>query len=525
MKEGINRRFLVTPNGTLDGLGCDPAVDIGREMLVQPHLGSDTITVYDPLFSEPYTIGDGSTYKDPAIDTFVKTAFWSNLPTMSIRQLQDTEITAHEPGAPRWSVGQHMLSATRVALQVGASPEEIMYYAIHDAAKCIGAHRTDDLFQGRGVETFHDHALERLLISSGFLGRMATAGLLDTKGELKGFGIAPAHLENASPPGSAARHPSKSGFLDYERLQFRTHEGMLYCFDVKTARQIIACAKMVETGVPEFGNQIIVWDTDATEALTIAGTRMATENWGDWLSATNDQLINELIKYVHSINSIEGGEINQLSPYDSVYELEEVWMDRLYRIARHNPAVAGMLKIITVTAAYNRQTHEQLNDTNNRYQGPKLPEWMYFKPLVFNDSQQQFEVRDRGKLLSIQMKSGKQRPFDPVVYDEKQGFQRISKVRPAVGRFIAEQTQWVDTSYEMLIDLSHKELGLTAKQRQAIARVFTVNESTWDKTLARTALITGEGDSDRANFAERYARISQQYLMIGSVAFSDKQLE
>lgn len=448
------------------------------------------LEVEDPLFEEPYRIGDGSIIPYKTAEDIILQSWKHNALALSTRQLTNTAEFTTKPGTDRWSRMGHELSVAALTAQKGGSEEEVIQASQHDKAHRLGSHRTDDLLEGRGAESSHDNNLVSFLQRNGFFARLQRKGIIDEDGRLAngtGRGLVDiiAHDEHELPR-SFTNQPGHTGSMEVERLQYIAQEAVIWLYEPALVREGLRHAVRAEHA--EHGEHIVFDDAEAARLFMTAQVRCSTEHWNDPLNDVIDELLMTLDRrlFVAPKTPMTNG---QYFPGDVMYTTEETWLEYYRLQAEKDPFSSAILKIALKLAEQQRAIHENY-DRDDAYTGPVSPSWMYtFSTLDSGRAHTAQGVgKGRGNFLTIEMLPGKTRSIDPWVKQPTGRWERLTTLMPEMKEYKENQSQWCATTtgpFDVVISFDHPSLGLTPQEKRSIAPGVRMIKQLWPKILER----------------------------------------
>lgn len=512
----------VTPHGGLPGepLAFDPE----REVQITHLTGPNVYSVDDPLFADPYRIGDRSTLNHPAVDGYAKAAleyFGIGLHG-SVRHLVNREQEETIQGLGRWASMQHAISAGMVAQVFGCNPVEVMYHFTHDIGKGPGGHPFESAVAPRDQEDVHDRERLSFAKRSGFIAHLMRCGVIDEKKNfihLDGVTITDVLDKKAidAREGTIINWPSSTGNLEPERVQYILQEGVSRGAISPVLAREIAAAIYRDPYSPE-GDQLIFkrGTEDLAEELWRLQLRWYTENWQEPVGEAIDELKLAQFRFMMTYPDPALRSYQRHYVMDEIRMLEEDLME-ITDSAQTSTAKAfnSAIKKITLSIAkHQRDVHAGYGTYSNLYPGPILPAWMEVRePLLRSTDHKQrtvhnYDKQHNGEYLLLEMQLGKVRTIDPWV-DTPEGLKRITQRRPYLKELRQQQSRWCNTNYDIYIDLSHPRLGLTRAERAGLRDGLAYGEANWTEALCR-APMPGELLTQRVQAASaRYRKIGR----------------
>ncbi len=492
MRENTEVTHFRTPRG------AEPSAEPSQpyEMVVTEHQAAGKATrldIADPLFDEPYTIGDSSII-EPAVEEVLLTYWQHNVRQMSTRQLSNTAPFTTKTGTDTWSRMQHELSTAVITARFGGSAQQVLEAGTHDAAHRKSSHLVDDLLGPRGKEDAHEGVGEYLR-STGFAAKLKQQGILDEEERFVRLGGLPfsamCGYQGKAP--SFTNQSGRLGHMEAERLQYIGQEAAIWIYPLQLVREAMGHA--VRDQHKEHGDHVVFDDVDAARLFTKAQIRCHTEHWNDPINDVIDELVMTLDRrlltdwnHIHTI----GEEYLRYYPGDVLHVAEEDHYAKYLALAEKDAFTSAILKIALKLAEQQRNVHAAY-EKDDDYQGPQLPAWLnlqeaYELGIESRESQMLHKVSGSSQLVA-EMLPGKHRYIDPFVLIQRGVWKRLSDVTPDVEQYRVSQTKYTQkTAYDVVIDFTHPALDLTPAEKRALAPGFKKIQEAWPKALKRPAM-------------------------------------
>jgi|GEM_PF-1824899 len=470
------------------------------------------IAVADPLFEEPYRIGDRSLIADPVVDDFV-VAVWDYFGVhMSTRQLSRTELFETIPSLGRWNRMQHTLGAVAMTARFGGTPAQLAEMAVHDLGHRVGSHRFESLIENKMQDNDHENDLGGFLARSGFMAELRRRGLCNKQDELaNGLRLQQlAHSENN--PTGITNWPARTGYPETERLNYILTESAIWQTSPAEARQVLAAVQRDQASAR--GDQLVFGEADAAAAYAEAQLRCRTEHWVEPLTEVSEELAVALMRYVLSSGAPGMEPYDRYHPGDSLRTLEEDWQQALTALRHSDPGVQGMLTLIDSIVAWRRAIPADTHRKGYRQYGPLAPSWLTLFPSLNDRIYQPIRGvhRTGGQYVVIGMQSNKPRPVNPLVGVPGGQHTPLMELRPDLATEHAARSSWSDNPFDAVIDISHKNLRLTMAERQGIMRIVGPEvRAAWEQEVLQRPLM------DELELTHRITAAGKRYRQLGAV--------
>ena len=454
------------------------------------HADTVQLTIADPLFEQPYTIGDGSVM-EPAVEEVVLAYWQHNARQLSTRQLTNTQPFTTKTGTDTWSRLPHELSTAVITARFGGSQQQILEAATHDAAHRKSSHLVDDLLGPRGLENAHE-GVDDYLRRTGFVAKLQQKGILDEQERfvrLNGLPFA-AMCGYADKAPSFTNQSGKLGHMEAERLQYIGQEAAIWIYPLELVREAMGHA--VRRSHKEHGDHVVFDDVDAARLFTKAQIRCHTEHWNDPVNDVIDELVMTLDRrlltsrnHIHMI----GEEYLDYHPGDVLHVAEEDHYAKYLALAEKDAFTSAILKITLKLAEQQRDVHASY-EKDDDYKGPILPAWLQFPDALTlgtesRESQMLHKIPGTSKLVA-EMMPGKDRFIDPFVVSGRGLWRRLSDVTPDIETYREQQKRHVrTTAYDVVINAGHLALDLKSAEKHALLPGFKAIQENWPKALKR----------------------------------------
>jgi hypothetical protein len=455
------------------------------EMLVTEH-PSGILEVNDPLFEEPYRIGDRSLIEDPVTDDFVCTVWDYYGIHMSTRQLHRTERDETYPGSGRWNRMHHTFGAVAITAHYGGTPQQLAEMAVHDLGHRIGSHRYEHVIDNRIADNDHEAGLPAFFRRSGFVDALVDRGLCDEAGVLKN-GMALEELAHSEHNETGITNwPSKTGYPETERLNYILTEKAIWQSSPAEARHILQ--RVQRDPDSPYGDQLVFSDFDAAVAYTKAQMRCRTENWTEPVTQVSEELMVTMMRYALTLDTPEMESYSLYHPGDSLRALEEDWQTALVGQAHTNAGVRGIMKVFDKLTDWRRRNARDVPVEDYCKYGPLAPDWLTITRSLTAHSKQYVRgiQRPGGRYVVINVQPSKPRPTNPLVGAVGGPQDRLLSLDPDLKRYLEQKAFWCENSFDAVIDISSGKLGLSRIEQQGFMRAISGEaRHAWQAALKR----------------------------------------
>jgi len=389
-----------------------------------------------------------------------------------------------------------------------------MAMAVHDDGHRIGSHKTDDMLIGRGKEDAHDEDLASFMMRSGFPERLMQAGLIDEHYSFIKLEDLSLHdlMHRSEHENDMTNWPSKSGYLEVERLQYLLHEFGIWVYDMPTAREILSHVERDRDS--PLGDHLVFTDQDASVATKKGQIRCQTEHWLEPMNEAVDEFSNTMWRYGLICGDPALARYAAYYPGDTLYTLEEDWQKALMNLGhRHEAFISGFNKICEKLCDLQRRAHAEIDGHHTTYERPAVPDWLsiHERMPIRGDVRQGVSFKKIGDTaLLLEIEQAKIRVSDPLVKLPGKGLQRVSQLRPDVEAFQERQGRWSGRAYSAEINLTHPRLGLTTAERKAMRKGLAEIKAKWPDALKRPKM-------SPEIFRQRIDQARTRYRKIGAV--------
>lgn len=377
---GKGGEFLVTPR---QETGVHSLADVSLLDTVYEILDGSRFVVHDPLFPEPWIIGDGSRFAGLP-DALVVDSLRHPHQAGNLQLVQD-EPRATSPPLGNWSVLDHQIGTAMLARMIGLPDAFQAIAAVHDATKPVGGQPFEWNFEGCGVDSMSDMMMPRYMRAAGVLERLVEGGHVESDGWVPTLGMefdwilklnhTPPHAPEGTHP---LNYPGRTGYLDIDRAQYIVGQAVRSLLDIPTA-QALTAAMEYHGETAGFGPQIVVNDIKAAEMLFKFQTLEAVYDWGSALGIIGDML------FCRQLISHEIAAEPSYNLFDQMWTTQGIARHRLEADWDRNPLLSALHKIETAIADHIRKIYEDCMFNPAGYEqfakaGLPLPEWLTIQP-------------------------------------------------------------------------------------------------------------------------------------------------
>jgi len=433
----------VLREGQYTGAYRTPA--IGGESLVQSaehRLEIDeqnVIKVQSPIWEEPYTIGDGGTFKDPRTDKFLQLATIHQFHHFTTRQLSLVEEFETRPGTSRFVRLGGLLDSARVLQDLEATFEQIVQTVISDFAHPAGSHLRGDFMVGDyEKQDSHDGDLWEYLNKSGLVNALTVVGLLDRDGRLAGSHYTMEQLADPRNPRHADIVECDRPDPNADRLPFTMHEGVLI-HDQSEVQE--AMSKIIRVETPE-GERMALTDVEAARLLYKLAVRHQSESWAEPIHRVNEELVLLPDRYIFCKpdQSEQYRTLQDYYPVDYARTDEMTWREQVEAMGNMDPFIPNILAIARSIAKHQQEHGMAYRDSGTLYKGPVCPDGVTIQE---GSERPRDMISISGDEIWVALKKPKYRgPVDSLVVTAN-GLRRVSEIDPELRKFAMQQRSWV----------------------------------------------------------------------------------
>lgn len=423
----------------------------------------DIIAVESPLYQDPYRIGDGSSFKDPRVESFLFHSVQHQIHHLDIRQLSLPEHIETRPGAGRYSRLGGVLDSAKILADMGATYEQIAQTLISDFAHPVGSHLRGDFLGGDyAQQETHDSDLWDFLKGSGYVSYLIKNGVLDEQNYLSGSYTT---LFNLADPRNPRRYditecPRPDPNAD--RIEFTLHEGVLI-HDPKEVQKVLDHVMRIETAD---GERMAFTDVDAARLVFTLAVRHQSEHWAEPMHRFQEELLLFIDRHAAVDSSPIFAEYQQYRPTDYAYTAEHLYYERLDYFAGLDPLIACTLGLAKQMSNHQRQLDFHGYD-DHAYDGPVLPNGVVIDEHEYKTNL----ISVSGDEIWVRLKAPKYRgPIDGMVVT-KNGLKRVSEMVPELLDYESSRKRWLGS---LLIRMT-----LPKPVIQEFARSVVAIKKTW----------------------------------------------
>lgn len=439
----MSREGLISGEYRIPSVGGESPVRDGEHMLEVDDSG--VITVHSPLWEQPYCIGDGSQFKDPRIDHFLRTVIDHQFHHFSTRQLSLIEKYETRPGTSRVVRLGHLIDSAKLLADLGATFEQVVQTTVSDLAHPAGSHlRGDYLVGDYANQDTHDQDLWSYIDRSGLLDELKIEQLVDADGKLVG---SPMNLSDLADP----RFPRSEDIVECarpdnnaDRAQFTFHEGVLISSQSEIQEAIQAIIR-VET---IHGERMAMKCPDAARLLYKLAVRHQSESWAEPMHRLMEELVLLQDRYLFAIDhpSAEFRNLQDFYPVDYARTDETTWYEQVHELGEIDPFITNIAKICEAIACEQREILTHCIGNDELYQGPTASQGVQImqgsrrrKTTVSISSSGEAGVDE----LWVALPEPKYRgPIDSLVVT-RSDLIRISELDPELARYADRRRRWI----------------------------------------------------------------------------------
>lgn len=441
-------------------------------------LGNDRVEVYHPFHSTT-VLGDRSIFETPYLDDAAVILF-QELPYLAdTRKLSRPDQLATRPLAGRLSELGSSFSLAVLAKEMGGGPIDVIDAMWNDAPKVYCAHQGDDNYWGHGSEDGHDLERPDFFKRAGIIERFVEEGVLRLRNGVLYVGDTRLTIDSLLTEDEATvrasfvsnKHPARR--MDADRFQYNEEERLLMNIALHSGKadamrlpramsalalQNIARRIVVDDGE---GDQLIFLELEAARQSSFDYIRHNTEHWCEPVQDMVSDMLNLIERYFFLCSDAEAQDYQYFFPRDYLHTSSTLMHEKFARVAQNDVAMKWMLMTALELAASQREQALDYDIGENRYRGPRPPEWATFTKLDAKPEVDRLFWVD-GNKFTIILPPGKMRTVDPRV-QYGSGTKPLTELDSDFAHFKDEQHKWIGW-YWAEIEIADPATALSVKQ-------------------------------------------------------------